>query len=140
VSTESSSRNHGIQLSKSLGSQGVGVGWKGGLRRSLRPLLCHLLATGRAPRGGGGAANPFGGFFVSLRAPICRLYPSLGMPARLGRRPAPSQQLNLAGEERVGKRVDPGSLEAVRCRGFARVRKPPQKGGGERAGKERLMV
>lgn len=80
------------------------MGWEGGLRRSLRPLPCHLLATGRAPRGGGGAANPFGGFFVSLwgprEGPISLLYPSFGMPARLGRRPAPNQQLNLAGEER----------------------------------------
>lgn len=100
------------------------MGWEGGLRRSLRPLLCHLLATGRAPRGGGGAANPFGGFFVSLRGPwegpISLLYPSLEMLARLGWRPAPSQQLNLA-EERVGKRVDPGFWEGGRCRGFAGV-------------------
>lgn len=74
------------------------------------------------------------------RADLSLLYPSFGMLARLGRRPDPSQQLNLAGEERVGKRVDPVSWEGGRCRGFARVRKPPQKGGGERAGKERLMV
>lgn len=88
MSIESSSGDHGIQLSESLGSQGVGVGWEGGLRRTLRPLPWHLLATGRAPRGGGGAANPFGGFFVSLPAPqegpVSLLHPSFGMPVGLG--------------------------------------------------------
>lgn len=109
------------------------MGWERGLRRSLRPLPWHLLATGRAPRGGGGAANPFGGFFVSLRGPhegpLSLLYPSFGMPSQPGRRPTPSQQLNLAGVKRgwvegwilaVGERALQGlhgGKEAARERG-----------------------
>lgn len=45
----------------------VGVGWEGGLRRSLRPFPTPRLWE--SPGGGGGAANPLGGFFVSPRAP-----------------------------------------------------------------------